>query len=472
MPRIDGGPVVADGARGAERSPPWRTLVAAYLQIAWLLLGASGLARGRTCPPDGAGGGRGHRRRPGVGRPALAGPPDRLRGRALPGGRLRVPLAARRPSGRRRPPALVGGNSPGALVLYAVDQFAYFGLSFVPREPARAAPAVHDVRRPRDRGHRDRPRGLAPRGRARAAGPRGGARAAARAGAGLRLSDLGGHPDRMGPAGAVPLDPREPGRRAARAELLHRPPRPDVGPGELPVLLRRARHDPGPEAARAGPDGVRPAHRPAPAGDARGLPGSRRARRGRAHRQRLRGLAGGAAAGARRGDRGGGRPDLRPRGAPRAGRARPLRVRVRPDRRRHRGQAGGGRAAAERDPAARGDPAGARPCCGRPTRSCASPRRWARACPPSASPRTRSSGCRWSSTSGPGARSSIATGSPCAASRPATSTSTMAAPSPCTSSPCATRRAPSGARWGSRSTSPTSVVPTGPCASRKPGCAR
>ncbi len=63
-------------------------------------------------------------------------------------------------------------------------------------------------------------------------------------------------------------------------------------------------------------------------------------------------------------------------------------------------------------------------------------------------------------------------GWPCAASRSATTTSAMAGPSPCTSSPCATRAAPSAGRWGSPWTSPTSVAPTGPCASRKPGSAR
>ena len=56
--------------------------------------------------------------------------------------------------------------------------------------------------------------------------------------------------------------------------------------------------------------------------------------------------------------------------------------------------------------------------------------------------------------------------------RPATTTSRTAGPSPCTSSRCATRRAPSGARWASRWTSPRCAGPTRPCASRRPGCAR
>ncbi len=395
----------AVGRPDCRRRPhPWRlaavlvSLVAGYLQVAWLLLGAWGLARGREVPARTVRLGLGAAAAAGLASvlPALAGVPR------APSMGLRCLVAAvaylaaaAAILARRRPLARVGGTFAAlALALYAADQLAYFALSFgAPGQPGVPPPAADDVRPARDRGPRARPRGVAARGRAREAGPGGRARAAPRARAGLRLPHLRGHPDGVGPPGAVPLDPREPRGRASREELLHRTPRPGHGPRELPVLLRRARHDPRPEVAGAGPDGVRPAHRAAAAGDPRGLPRPRRARRGRAHRHRLRGLAGSAARGARRGDRGGGGPDLRPRRAPRArrtatcssssrGRSPP---RSRPSARRTRcGRASRGSASRS---------SRCRPCCGRRTSSCASPRPWGRASPRSASPRTRSSGC-------------------------------------------------------------------------------
>ena len=68
---------------------------------------------------------------------------------------------------------------------------------------------------------------------------------------------------------------------------------------------------------------------------------------------------------------------------------------------------------------------------------------------------------------GAGSPASTATSWPCGASRSATSTSAMAGPSRRTSSRCATRTAPSAARWGSPVDITERGAPTGPCASRE-----
>ncbi len=378
------------------------------------------------------------------------------------------------PSSPARPPTRVGAAfAGGALLLYGADQLAYFGLGFLPpgsqlrRLPllmsfdllATAVIGIALVAWLLE-GERERQVRAAELARRRE-------RAQACA---YRISEAARTVWDL--PGALPLHPREPGRRDPRPELLHRAPRPGLGPPQLPVLRRRAGLDPGAQAARARPHRVRPAQAPAPPRDARGLPGPRGPPRGGAHRERLGGLAGGAAPGAGRGDRGGRRPDLRPGGAARAGGEGPLRLRLRADRRRHRGEASGRRAPRERDAASGGDPAGAgRPLDDRrgaalhlvPRRGPLRPRprpepgggAVGRAVPrggehgprpPPARPAGRVRGLR------------VRAGRPVVRRR--------------TSSRSATRPAPSAARWGSRWTSPSCGRPTRPCATPRPGSAR
>ena len=142
---------------------PWRvpavlvSLVAGYLQVAWLLLGAWGLARGEDLPARtvrlvaGARGGGGagpglDAARPRVDRRALRDAECAASWPAVAYLAAAVAILA-----RRRPLARVGSTFAGlALVLYAADQLAYFALGFVaPGGPARAAPVPDDVRHPR-----------------------------------------------------------------------------------------------------------------------------------------------------------------------------------------------------------------------------------------------------------------------------------------------------------------------------------
>jgi PAS domain S-box-containing protein len=111
------------------------SLVAGFLQVAWLLLGARGLARGEDVPA------RTVRLVVGVAAgaglvsvvPALAGwhVPSPVGLRCLVAG-LAYATAAVAILARRRPLARVGSAFAGfALLLYAADQLAYFGLSLV-----------------------------------------------------------------------------------------------------------------------------------------------------------------------------------------------------------------------------------------------------------------------------------------------------------------------------------------------------
>ena len=112
------------------------TLVAGYLQVAWLLLGAWGLATGVDVPRSRV------RRALGIALAlavvsvalVLGGPtvPSPVGLRCLVAGVAYLGAAAA-VLARRRPLARVGGAFAGlALVLYGADQLAYFGLDFLP----------------------------------------------------------------------------------------------------------------------------------------------------------------------------------------------------------------------------------------------------------------------------------------------------------------------------------------------------
>ena len=122
---------------------PWRgpavlvSLVAGYLQVAWLLLGGLGLAKGKDVPARTVRLVLGAAAAAGLASvlPALAGiaAPSAIGLRCLVAG-LAYMAAAAAILARRRPLARVGSTFAGlALVLYAADQLAYFGLSFGPR---------------------------------------------------------------------------------------------------------------------------------------------------------------------------------------------------------------------------------------------------------------------------------------------------------------------------------------------------
>jgi PAS domain S-box-containing protein len=145
--------LLAAGEGTWSRAPLYAvTFVAAYLQIAWLLLGAWGLAREEESSR------RTELLAVGIAvvaglasvGPALA----RVGGPTAGGVRCLVAgagylFAAAVLLGRGRPPALIGRQfARGALTLYALDQFAYFGLSFIPRaeqEPLLTLFAAFDV---------------------------------------------------------------------------------------------------------------------------------------------------------------------------------------------------------------------------------------------------------------------------------------------------------------------------------------
>jgi len=112
-------------------------LVAGYLQVAWLLLGAWGLARGQDVPTRAARLVLAAAAAAGLASvlPALAGmtAPSAIGLRCLVAGVVYLAAAAAILA-RRRPLARVGSTFAGlALGLYAADQMAYFGLSLGPR---------------------------------------------------------------------------------------------------------------------------------------------------------------------------------------------------------------------------------------------------------------------------------------------------------------------------------------------------
>ena len=123
---------------------PWRvpsvlvSLVAGYLQVAWLLLGAWGLGRGEDVPVRTVRLVLGAAVALGLASmlPALAGiaAPSAMGLRCVAAG-VAYLAAAAVILARRRPLARVGSTFAGlALVLYAADQLAYFVLSFGARE--------------------------------------------------------------------------------------------------------------------------------------------------------------------------------------------------------------------------------------------------------------------------------------------------------------------------------------------------
>jgi two-component system cell cycle sensor histidine kinase/response regulator CckA len=128
------------------------TFVAAYLQVAWLLLGARGLARGEEPGRRTAGWAVGAALVAGLASvwPALAGVTAPSAGglRCLVAG-VAYLFAAVVLLEQGRPAARIGRNFARlALGAYAVDQFAYFGLSFVRREafePLRMQLSAFDV---------------------------------------------------------------------------------------------------------------------------------------------------------------------------------------------------------------------------------------------------------------------------------------------------------------------------------------
>jgi PAS domain S-box-containing protein len=134
-----GAGMIAAGPAPARRFPLVAvSLVAGFLQLAWLLLGARGLARGEEVPARTV---RLVLLAAIVGAvvsllPALVGltPPSAVGLRCLVAG-LAYVVASAVILGRRRAQVRVGGIFAGfALLLYAVDQLAYFALSFVPRD--------------------------------------------------------------------------------------------------------------------------------------------------------------------------------------------------------------------------------------------------------------------------------------------------------------------------------------------------
>ena len=243
--------------------------------------------------------------------------------------------------GRGASPASIGRRlARFALVLYAVDQFAYFSLTFLlgsRQEHLRTLLAAFDVVATAViglalvawllEGEREKQVQAADLARRRE-------RAQACA---YRISEAARTVWDL--PGALPLDPREPGRGPPREQLLHRAARPRVGPAGLPLLRRRARHDAAPKPPGRGlTEYVLRTGQP--------LLATPEVFRGLVDRGEVELIAsdsvdwlGAPLARARRDDRGGGGPDLRPRGPPGAGGARPLRLRLRPDRRGDRGEA-------------------------------------------------------------------------------------------------------------------------------------
>jgi hypothetical protein len=111
------------------------TLVAGYLQVAWLLLGVRGLAAGADVPSSWVARSLGLALTLAIASVALvlAGPtvPSAIGLRCLVAGVAYVSVAAAVLA--RRPPTRVGAAfAGGALLLYGADQLAYFGLGFLP----------------------------------------------------------------------------------------------------------------------------------------------------------------------------------------------------------------------------------------------------------------------------------------------------------------------------------------------------
>jgi PAS domain S-box-containing protein len=137
------GASVASGLSSGGDGNAWRmpavllSLVAGYLQVGWLLLGASGLAQGQDVPARTVRLVLGVAAAAGLASvlPALAGftAPSAIALRCLVAG-VAYLAAAAVILARRRPLARVASTFGGlALVLYAADQLAYFALSFGPR---------------------------------------------------------------------------------------------------------------------------------------------------------------------------------------------------------------------------------------------------------------------------------------------------------------------------------------------------
>ena len=130
--------IAAAGEDRALRIPAMAlALVAGYLQVAWLLLGARGLATGAVVPARQVLWVLGGAVALGLASAglALAGPsaPSAVGVRCLVAGVAYLAGAAAVLT-RRAPPTRVGGDFAGlALLLYGADQLAYFALSLLPR---------------------------------------------------------------------------------------------------------------------------------------------------------------------------------------------------------------------------------------------------------------------------------------------------------------------------------------------------
>ena len=245
------------------------------------------------------------------------------------------------------------------------------------------------------------------------------ARAAPRAGAGLRLPHLRGRAHGAGTS-------RSSSARSTRAWATCCPrgtstSRSTTGRRaslSFPYFADERDTTPAPEAARAGPDGVRPAHRPAAARDARGLPraSSRAARSSSSPATPWTGWGRRSWRAARRSGWRRSRPTT-PRCA--SGRRSATSSSSSAGRSPPRSRRSGRRTRCGRArPGCAWRSSRCRPSCGRPTRSCASPRRWA--------PASSALGLAPNQVVGTVARAvprgrerwrSIATGSPCGASR-------------------------------------------------------
>jgi len=348
-----GGTTTGGGLTAARVGALSISLVAAYLQVAWLLLGARGLAGEKEIPAA--------TRRlalavaiaAGLASTGLAAAgmshPSPVGLRCLVAG-LAYLAAAAAILTRRQPGARLGRTFAGlALVVYAADQLAYFAIGFVPQgrqlQPllvlmsfdllATAVIGLALVAWPLE-GEHERQRQVADLARRR---ERAQACAYRVSEAARTVSDL----DALFRSLHESLVEVVPARNFYVAFY-------DAAAGTLsfPYFADERDPPPGPKPLGRGlTECVLRSGQPLLA-TSRGVPRARGPRGGGAHRQRLRRLAGSAALRPRRGDRHGGDPDLRPRRAARARGPRAVRLRVRADR-------GGDQGAARRGRAARAD---------------------------------------------------------------------------------------------------------------------
>jgi len=264
--------------------------VAAYLQIAWLLLGTQGLARGGEPSRRRWRSSWGWRSwRPRLGSAGPRGTPSPPAGCPVPGRRPRLPVRRLLHPAARTPTPIGRGFVKFALTMWAADQLAYFGLSFLPRReqelltPLSAFDVVSTAII-----------GIALVAWLLEASASGrcirGARAPARAAQACvyRISEA---------AARCGTSPRF-SARSTRAWATCCPPATStsrsttrLGPPHVSVLRRRARRDPAAKPLGRGSPSTS-AYSPAPPRNARGLPDPRGQPRGGAHRQRLGGLAG------------------------------------------------------------------------------------------------------------------------------------------------------------------------------------